>query len=78
MDAVANYWSHLCIETAVGQIAQYRSKLVFKFLQLPHCVKSAQIRGYFWLVFSCNRTEYVGILRISPYSVQIQENTSQK
>ena len=58
MDAVANYWSDLCIETAVGQIEQYWSKLVFTFLLLPHCVKSTQIRGYFWPVFSCNRTEY--------------------
>ena len=36
-----------------------------------HCVKSVQIRNYFWSVFSCIRTE-------SPYSVRIQENTDQK
>ena len=26
--------------------------------QIYHCVKSAQIRSYFWSVFSCIRTEY--------------------
>ena len=26
--------------------------------KLLHCVKSAQIRSYFWSVFSCIRTEY--------------------
>ena len=29
-------------------------------------------------VFSCIRTEYRNLLRKSPYSVQIQENTDQK
>ena len=43
-----------------------------------NCVKSVQIRSYFWSVFSCIRTEYGKILRISPYSVKIQENTEQK
>ena len=36
-----------------------------------HCVKSDQIRSYFWSVFSCIRTEYA-------YSVPTQENTDQK
>ena len=40
-----------------------------------HCVKSVQIRSYFWSVFSCIRTEYKGK---SPYSVRMQENTDQK
>ena len=30
-----------------------------------HCVKSVQIRSYFWSVFSCIRTEY-GDLQFSP------------
>ena len=43
-----------------------------------HCVKSVQIRSFFWSVFSCIRTEY-GDFRIkSLYSVRIQENTDQK
>ena len=40
-----------------------------------HCAKSVQIRSFFWSVFSFIRTE---LLRKSPYSVPIQENTDQK
>ena len=43
-----------------------------------HCVKSAQIRSFLWSVFSCIRTEYGDLLRKSPYSVRILENTDQK
>ena len=43
-----------------------------------HCVKFVQIRSFFWPVFSRIRTEYGEILRISPYSVQMRENTDQK
>ena len=31
----------------------------------------------FWSVFSCIRTEYGDILRLSPYSVRMRENTDQ-
>ena len=43
-----------------------------------HCVKSVQIRSFFWSVFSCIRTEYGDWRSKSPYSVQIQENADQK
>ena len=33
---------------------------------------------FFWFVFSRSRTEYGDILSISPYSVQMRENTDQK
>ena len=33
---------------------------------------------FFWSVFSHVRTEYGEILRISPYSVRMPENTDQK
>ena len=33
--------------------------------------------GFFWFVFSRIRTEYVS-LRVSPYSVQMREDTDQK
>ena len=33
-----------------------------------HCVKSVQIRSYFWSVFSCIRTEYGEILYLSVFS----------
>ena len=43
-----------------------------------NCVKSVQVRNYFWSVFFCIRTEYGDLLRKFPYSVRIQENTDQK
>ena len=43
-----------------------------------HCVKSVQIRSFFWSVFSCTWTEYGEILPVSPYSVWMQEHTDQK
>ena len=44
-----------------------------------HCVQYVQIRSFFWVVFSSIRTaEYREILRISPYSFQMRENTDQK
>ena len=36
-------------------------------------MESLQIWSFFWSVFSCIRTEYGEILRISPYSVRVQE-----
>ena len=41
------------------------------------CVKSVQIRSYFWPVFSYFRTEYGDLLLKSPLSVRIQEDTDQ-
>ena len=43
-----------------------------------YCVKNAQIPSFFWSVFSRIRTEYGEIFRISPYSVQMQENIDRK
>ena len=43
-----------------------------------HCVKSVQIRSFFWSVFSRIRAEYGEILCIPPYSVRMRENTAQK
>ena len=42
------------------------------------CVKSVQIRSYFWSVFSCIWTECGYLWSKSPYSFRIQENTDQK
>ena len=47
-------------------------------LDLFHCVKSGQIRSFFWSVFSRIRTEYGEMQSISPYSVWMRENTDQK
>ena len=58
-------------ETRWKRFGQKEEKNPFSF-QLEsfgdkHCVKSVQIRSFFWSVFSCIRN-----------SVQIQENTDQK
>ena len=45
---------------------------------MPHCVKSVQIRTFFWSVFPRIRTEYGEIRSISPYSVRMRENTDKK
>ena len=45
---------------------------------LLHCVKIVQIRSFFWSVFSRIWTEYGDLLRKSPHSVQMRENTDQK
>ena len=45
---------------------------------IDHCVKSVQIRSFFWSVVSRIRTKYGEIRGISPYLVQIRENTDQK
>ena len=43
-----------------------------------HCIKIAQIRGFFWPVFSRIRTKYGNLRSKSMYSVRIRENTDQK
>ena len=53
-------------------------KFIIATSKNPHCVKSVQIRSYFWAAFSCIQTEYEELLRKSPYSVRRQENTDQK
>ena len=47
-------------------------------MEANHCLKSVQMRSFFWYVFSCIWTEYGDLLRESPYSLRIQENTDQK
>ena len=43
-----------------------------------HCVKSVEIRSFFWSVFSRIWTKYGEIRSISTYSVQMWENKDQK
>ena len=54
------------------------SKQSYRYLLLLTCVKSVQIRSYFWSEFSFILTEYRDLRRKSLYSVQIQENTDEK
>ena len=53
----------------------------WKVLQCPYLElikKRFWIRSFFWSVFSRIRTEYGEIIRISPYSVRLQESSDQK
>ena len=62
-------------------INPYRTKRIAATsspLKNPPCVKSVEIRSYFWSVFSFIRTEYGDLRSRSLYSVGIQENTDQK
>ena len=43
-----------------------------------HCLKSVQIRRFFWSLFSRIRTKYVEIRSISPHSVRMRESKDQK
>ena len=51
---------------------------VFFRLFLVHYVKSAQVRRFFWSLFSHSRTEYGEIRSISPYSVRIWKMRTRK
>ena len=50
----------------------------FLFYNSPNCVKSVQIRSFFWSAFSHIRTEYGEIQSTFPYSVRMKENKDQK
>ena len=56
----------------------FRNQENFSLFENKHCLKSVQIRSYFWSLFSCIQNEYGHLLSKSPYSVRIQENTDQK
>ena len=43
-----------------------------------HCVKSVQIRSFFWSLFSRIWTEYGEIRSVSQYSVRMRDDTDQK
>ena len=43
-----------------------------------HCMKSVQIRSFFWSINSCIRAKYGDLRSKSPYSLWIQENMDQK
>ena len=58
----------------VLNISTLPTNLVSSYAKTSHCVKSVQIRSFFWSVFSRIRTEY----GISPYSVRMRKNTDQK
>ena len=62
----------------VFRIFEYVIWFCWVFTERVHCMESAQMRSYIWSVLSCTQTKYGDLLRKSPYSVWIQENTDQK
>ena len=56
----------------------YRKPPVPKCDFNKRCMKSVQMRSFFWSVFSRLWTEHREIRSISPYSVRVRENTDQK
>ena len=67
----------VCIQHAIS-LVNWNDVVWNDILLNVHCVKSVQIRSFLWSVFSRIRTEYGELRSISPYSVQMRENTDQK
>ena len=67
---------------ADGEIIVISRRLIFVFAKyvmfINHCVKSVQIRSFFWSVFSRFWTEYGDLRSKFLYSVQKRKNTDQK
>ena len=71
--------NNLCTWNYNEEINHYDMFIICNYYSfIDHCVKSVQIRSYFWSVFSCIWTEYRDLLLKSPYWVRKQENTDQK
>ena len=68
------------LKTVICSAKEFQRWVVFFSVTLTaiHCVKSIQIRSFFWSVFSRIRTEYGEIRSIIPYTVRVRENTDQK
>ena len=60
------------------QILQLWHHKLLSWWLSSHCVKSVQIQGFFWSVFSCIWTEYRDLRSKSPDSVQIQKIWTRK
>ena len=72
-----NFWLH-AVSKRYKIITLALNGLMNSQLHDPHCVKSVQIRSFFWAVVSRIRTEYREIRSISQYSVRMRKNTDQK
>ena len=62
-------------QTFYSQLFSLKITNKYCYKDLLHCVKSVQIRSFFWSVFSRIQTEYRKIRSISLYSVRMRENT---
>ena len=77
IETLLRRFKELLFEGMLLNFLKWNTHSTEKYLPL-YCVKSVQIRSFFWSVFFCIRTEYEDLLRKSPYSVRIQENTDHK
>ena len=59
-----------CTEFRISSIFLKKLPQIDNCINVNHCVKSVQIRSYFWSLFSCIRTEY-SVIRYS-VSLRIQ------
>ena len=66
----------MCFQFHLISKMRYRIHQIFSDISAFLCEK-CPYPELFWFVFSRIRTEYGEILRISPYSVQMQENMDQ-
>ena len=62
----------------VGKRSKLQNHASLSLSQNFNCMKSAQIRSFFWSVFSQTLTEYGYLWSKYPYSVRARENTDQK
>ena len=65
-DTVTMQYGIGIVKKALSASGQLKLSFVDQ-VEATHCVKSVQIRSFFW-----------SVLRISPYLVQMRENTDQK
>ena len=72
---LSTFWEHLFLHWCVT-ILLY-TEIHFS-VNKKHCVKSVQIRSFFWSVVFRIRTEYGEIRSISLYSVRMRKYTDQK
>ena len=56
-------------EDRLDAVTNQRYTIIYDPPGNGHCVKSVQIRSFFWSVFFRTQTEYGEIRSISPYSV---------
>ena len=75
LDSMVPYLDALTVDCVAKCAPKRCTYFHFNYL---HCVKSVQIRSYFWSVFSCIRIEYGDLRSKSAYSIRIQENMDQK
>ena len=70
-------WNLYYVKFVLSFLKNVETKLAI-YRRKHLCVKSVQIRSFFWSAFSRIWTKYGEIIRISPYSVRMRKNTDQK